>query len=87
MSEATKVSPSPNPTMSGEAPLRANTSCSGASAQRTPSAYAPDDGSERLTNRGNDVALVYSSSKWATTSVSVSLVNVCPLAMSSARSR
>ena len=41
MSEATNISPSPSPTTSGEAPLRAKISRSGASDEITPSANAP----------------------------------------------
>ena len=41
MSEATNISPSPRPTISGVAPLRAKISRSGASDEMTPSANAP----------------------------------------------
>ena len=51
MSEATNISPSPMPTISGEAPLRAKIRRSGASDEITPSANAPRTSVQRVAHR------------------------------------
>ena len=58
MSEATNISPSPRPTTSGEAPLRAKIRRSGASDEITPSAKAPSTSRQRAAHRSDEIALV-----------------------------
>ena len=58
MSEATNISSSPRPTISGVAPLRAKIRRSGVSDEMTPSANAPRTTRERLAHRCDEIAVV-----------------------------
>ena len=82
MSEAMKYSPAPTPTTSG-GPLRAATRVSGASAESSTRAYMPR---MRLSDRRTASSSVTPgrisrSTRWATTSVSVSVTKRVPLAL------
>ncbi len=84
-SEATKFSPSPTPTTSGELRRAATRRC-GESALTATSVNAPDSRrqAERIASARSPVCISVDSSRWATTSVSVSEAITTPWAVSSA---
>ena len=86
-SEPIYIAPSPKPIASGE-PLRAPISRLSSPANRKASAKAPRSrGSAALTaSTGDAPRFISSVTRWAMTSVSVSVANLAPLASSSRRS-
>ena len=84
-SEATKYSPSPMPSSTGD-PCRATTIFCGSSAEMTARPYVPTTCSSAVITRASSVSPGASSIRWASVSVSVSVLNVWPARSSAARS-
>ena len=83
MSEATKYSPSPRPTTTG-GPLRTATILNGSSAESITSAKRPFNRAiARRTAPSSPSSRHSRSTRWATTSVSVSVAKVWPCDCSS----